>query len=336
MRELSGEGMVHVDRASPPVNGTQRAVKPVRTTTNGKHDTDRGKISSFFSAKAGETTPCASLRPGLAVSVEGERKHGTTGYMLEVRLVCNVCAYVDMAKEGLDWAAREQDVGEHDAAPPSSQRIALSPRKRRPFAEPSENLRVWMPVWTVESCKDAAHLLVAYHRKQAAKKTAPKTAADKKTQRGQLGDNGRIDSFFNPAKQRSSAASGASKVAPTKRALPPQDSSLSLPQFSAQSQSPSPTPAKVSLDGRGLDSDKREPAWAAQWNDAILDEIEVPASDTSFGNESLPVLRLPTRARRQGPSADDSVEFVSMSPAKGKRMAPSQSIEVSDDSDDDG
>lgn len=338
VREMCGGSVVNLKRTA------NRAKKA---------NADGGTISAFFTGRAREaehistsSSESADTAP-LVISVTSERESGSTGYVREARVVCDVNAYVDLAKGGLDFSLSFHDF-EDGEGPSSSQSTTASPRKRKPLTDPGKELRMWIAQDVMKRVLPAAKELEIYHRKKNAK---GKENSNKNTFKQA---QGRLDTFFVGAKAglMPSHPKEATKVSPSKRRAPLQSSQSSLSSAPSRSRSPSPTflfPSKSSSRMRVMSPSKENfkqlatiPGWTSDLLDDSSDE-EATHDDDDFDfndDSTLPAIILPSKGKQDTPHsfpADESVEFISASmiPLQSKRYnnTSSMAIEVSDDSD---
>jgi hypothetical protein len=314
-----------------------------------KANNDGGKISTFFAVRARDEIEMASSsgctgRTPLVLSVARERESGSTGYVREARLVCDVKAYVDLAKGGLDFGLSFHDF-EDGEGPPSSQSTTVSPRKRKPLTDPEKELRLWIAHDVVKRIASAAKELETYHRKKNVK-------GKENTNKSTTANQGRLDTFFmgNKASAMPPSLKATLKVSPSKRRAPLLSSQSSLSSAPSRSRSPSPTfqsPTKSISRTRRVSSSKQQykrianiPGWTSDLLDDSSDEEPTHDDDYDFDDDStLPTIMLPSNQHNTLESfpADESVEFIraNMIPLNRNRNTntPGMAIEVSDDSD---
>jgi hypothetical protein len=332
IRELSGDAILNLKRISVKAKPTGRKMSR----------TDSGKISTFFAVKAKSTEGQTSSDEiqSVVLSIAGERENGSTGYVKEARAICDVKAYVNLAKEGLDFELSFRDL-EGEEAPPSSQSTTASPRKRKPLTDPEKELRMWIAIDTINRTPMAAKELQQYRRK----KSSSKVVTSENKQRSTI-DQGLLDSFFVGGKANVKPA----LVPSTKRRAPLQTSSQSS-LSSAPSRSPSPifkSPTKAKRYDIPTDSTPTIPRLENQipdWDSDILNSYEDEETNANYGyndDSTLPATIIPPIAKQdtlRNIPGDDSVEFISAKVVNNyttkRAAAASMPIEVSDDSDED-
>lgn len=330
-----------------------------------KGSSTNGNIADYFIPKTKARTSIKDIpspTSSFVLSVAGERQSRLTGHVRELRVVCDVKAYADLATKGLDFDLVFQRAREGYDLPSSQGTPAASPRKRKPFKDPNKEVRMWIAKDVVLRDADCQRKVEEYHEKQKSKGYSSKSKSTNET--GQE----RIDAFF-VGKKTTPIAIGKS-ISPSKRRAPLGTSSLSLLSSAPPSRSSSPcqqVSRRCNLKGRAdqiTSSDKAKsiavsnrntpreevcPAFEyAKWNSHILDDDDTDDDkgkhdeaydfDTSSSLPSLGTLL----ASRKGTAAatstagDDSIKIVKVthSPTKKRnKNTLATAIEVFDDSD---
>ncbi|UZJ52473.1 hypothetical protein CBS101457_001793 [Exobasidium rhododendri] len=376
-RELAGDsisGLARPSSSAPKSSDQAATIKPPPKSK--KTGTKSGSISTFFEARRVDINPRLRSEesvtpPPIIISIAGERQLGSTGYVKEVRLVCDVRAYVELAEKGLDYSLIFTAREEIDTPTSSQTSLTPSPRKRRPFAHPNDELRLCMAESVMQRNPSSARLLADYRSKR--KHSAAKTS---RAEGGKKSDivTGKIDSFFAAKKATNSIAISKrqSIQSPLKRSAPLQSSSqTSLSSAPSESPLSSPTlrastPRRPRKEGERIREGSSGPLQQnvpressprlretvkanativrrALWSEDVLDnsDVENGGLDDSL-DTSLPHLRFPSAPidaenTRQS-SMDTSIEFVRATKAATtmKNFSSGRAIEVSDDSDEDG